>query len=114
VVKINCPTDDEVESLAEVKATRDILEHNAGVVNDVYVRKAGKKARYSVGVRIDIDDAYHLESWRLIKKVVADLCTAPLELDQYHNRYWTNPGVILCHARVGLSPPSSKRNSYSN
>jgi hypothetical protein len=74
-VKLGCPSDDEADSLAEIKATRDILEHNAGVVNDVYIRKAGKKARYTVGVRIDIDDSYHLTSWRLIKKVVADLTT---------------------------------------
>ncbi len=72
-VKLGCPSDDEMESVAEVKATRDILEHNGGVVNETYVRKAGRKARYSVGLRIEIDDAYHLSSWRLLKKVVTDV-----------------------------------------
>jgi hypothetical protein len=75
-LKLDCPTDDEIDALAEVKAARDILEHNAGVVNDTYVRKAGKKARYAVGDHVEIDDAYHLESWRLIKKVVADVTAA--------------------------------------
>lgn len=42
-VKLGCPTDDEADALAEVKATRDILEHNAGIVNDIYVRKAGRR-----------------------------------------------------------------------
>jgi hypothetical protein len=72
-VKLGCPTEDETDSLAEVKATRDILEHNGGVVNDIYVRKAGRKTRYSVGDHAEIDDIYHLASWQLIKKVVADL-----------------------------------------
>jgi hypothetical protein len=73
VVKLSCPSDDEISALAEVKATRDILEHNAGVVNEVYIRKADKKARYAVGDHIEIDDTYHLESWSLIKKVVSDV-----------------------------------------
>lgn len=72
-VKLDCPSPEEVDTLAEVKAARDILEHNAGVVNDVYVRKAGKKARYTVGEQIEIDDAYYLSSWKAIKKVVKEV-----------------------------------------
>jgi hypothetical protein len=75
-VKLDLPTEDEIDALAEVKATRDILEHNAGVVNETYRRKAGRKARYAIGDRVRIDDAYHLDSWRLIKKVMADVSTA--------------------------------------
>ena len=77
-VKLDCPSDDEIEALAEVKAARDILEHNAGVVNEIYLRKAGAKARYARGDPIEIDDSYHLESWRLIKKVVADVSSAAI------------------------------------
>jgi hypothetical protein len=75
-VKLDCPTEDEIDALAEIKAARDILEHNAGVVNEVYRRKAGRRARCEVGDQIEIDDAYDLESWRLIKKVVRDLPSA--------------------------------------
>jgi hypothetical protein len=75
-VGIRCPSEDEIEALSEVKAARDVLEHNAGVVNEVYLRKAGKMARYAAGERIEIDDNYHLESWRLIKKVVHDVAAA--------------------------------------
>jgi hypothetical protein len=75
-VKLDCPTDDEVAALAEVKAARDVLEHNAGVVNEVYIRKAGKNARYPAGEKVEIDENYHRESWRLIKKVVADVTAA--------------------------------------
>lgn len=75
-VKLDCPADDDVDALTEIKATRDILEHNAGVVNDLYLRKAGKRARYVAGERIEINEEYHLASWLLIKKVVADLTAA--------------------------------------
>ncbi len=71
-VRLGCPTADEIASLAEIKAVRDILEHSAGVVNAIYLRKAGTKARYADGEAVEIDDTYHLESWRLIKKLVSE------------------------------------------
>ncbi len=77
-VKLDCPTEDEIDTLAEIKAARDILEHNAGVVNEIYLRKAGKKTRYGVGDHVEIEDIYHLESWRLIKKVVRDITSAAI------------------------------------
>lgn len=75
-VQLDCPTEDEIEALAEIKATRDLLEHNAGVVNEIYRRKAGRRARYEIGDYVEIEDAYHLGSWRLIKKVVGDVTSA--------------------------------------
>jgi hypothetical protein len=42
------------------------------------LRKAGKRARYPVGDHVELDDAYHLESWRLIKKVVRDVTSAAI------------------------------------
>jgi hypothetical protein len=75
-IELGCPADEEIAALAEAKASRAILEHNLGIANDVYVRKAGKKARAAAGEPIEIDDTYHLESWRLLKKVIADLTAA--------------------------------------
>lgn len=75
-VKLGCPTDDEADTVAEIKATRDVLEHNASVANEVYLRKAAKKARFALAEFIEIDDDYHLESWRLVRKIVADLATS--------------------------------------
>ena len=77
-VKLGCPDDDEIDALAEIKAARDLLEHNAGVVNETYRKKAGKKARYGLGEHVEFEDAYHLESWRLIKKVVRDVTSAAI------------------------------------
>lgn len=45
-------------------------------MNELYVRKAGKKSRFAVGDRVEIDDDYHLASWKLFKKSVSDLTTA--------------------------------------
>ncbi|MGH7173535.1 MAG: hypothetical protein ACRELG_24910 [Gemmataceae bacterium] len=77
-VKLDCPAEEEIDALAEIKAARDILEHNAGVANEIYRRKAGKRARYEVGDHVELEDAYHLESWRLIKKVVQDVTSAAI------------------------------------
>lgn len=77
-VRLDCPSDDELETLAEIKAARDILEHNAGIVNELYLRKSGRKARWAAGDRIEIAAAYRLDSWALIQKVVGDIATAAI------------------------------------
>lgn len=76
--QLGCPTDAEIERLAEVKATRDVFIHNRGVANAVYVQKAGDKARFQVGEVAEVPEPYHRESWELIKKVVADLSDAAI------------------------------------
>lgn len=42
----------------ELKATRDLIAHNSGVINDVYIKKAGELARGHSGEKIKIDKAY--------------------------------------------------------
>jgi hypothetical protein len=64
------------EGANSMPVTDEILEHNAGVVNEIYRRKAGRKARYEMGDHVEIEDAYHLQSWSLIKNVVRDLTSA--------------------------------------
>jgi hypothetical protein len=78
LVKLGYPTPDEIEALAEMKASRDILVHNKGVVNAVYVSKAGGKARYKDGDALEISEPYHRASWELVKKVIADVSDAAL------------------------------------
>jgi len=73
---LGCPTADEVERLAEAKATRDVLIHNRGVANEVYVDKSGRRARFRVGDRVDVPEPYHREVWELLRKVVAELSDA--------------------------------------
>lgn len=76
LAKLGVPTADEVERLAEIKAGRDILVHNKGIVNATYLAKAGRGARFAVGQKLEIDVPYHLASWESINKLVRDLSTA--------------------------------------
>lgn len=75
-VGLGCPAAVEIDRLAEMKAARDLLEHNEGVVNETYLRKAGSQARYPLGDFVEIDDPYHFGCWLLTRKVVADVAAA--------------------------------------
>ena len=41
-----------------MKAARDCLEHNRGVINQDYLNKAGTAARYAEGDSVQIDEPY--------------------------------------------------------
>jgi hypothetical protein len=75
---LGCPTTDEIERLAEIKASRDILVHNNGIANATYVSKAGKHARYRDGEKLDIPEKYHRASWETINKVIRDVSAAAI------------------------------------
>ncbi len=78
LTKLGCPTADEIEKLAEIKASRDVLVHNNGIVNATYVSKAGSRARYKDGEKLEISEQYHRASWETISKVVLDISAAAL------------------------------------
>lgn len=77
--RLNCPTPDEIEQIAEAKAARDVLIHNQGVAGKQYETKAGNFARYTDGQRIEIPQEYHQQTWELIRKVVTDLSMAAMD-----------------------------------
>jgi hypothetical protein len=77
-VKLGGPTDEQIAHLAEIKASRDILAHNRGVVNQTYLDKAGSHARYEIGQRLEVPEPYLLDSWLLIQGVIQDLATAAI------------------------------------
>ena len=77
-VKLGCPSVDEIERIAEAKASRDALVHNRGVAGKTYESKAGKLARYAEGQTIDIPEAYHRGVWELIRKVVSEVSDAAI------------------------------------
>ena len=76
--KLGCPTADEIDWIAEAKASRDVLVHNRGVASKIYESKAGRNARYKDGERIDVPEPYHRQTWELIRKVVADISNAAI------------------------------------
>ena len=77
-VKLGCPAADEIERIAEAKASRDVLVHNKGIVNKTYESKAGNRARFREGDRIGIPEHYHRETWELIRGVVSDVSDAAI------------------------------------
>jgi hypothetical protein len=76
VVNLGCPTGDEIERVAEMKAARDLVIHNSGVVNAIYLDKAGSKARYALGEKVVIDRTYFDECWTLARRLVDDIAAA--------------------------------------
>ncbi len=74
--RLGCPSADEIARFAEAKATRDVLNHNRGVVTDRYVEKAGGLARYKAGELVDVPDNYHRDTVGLLRKMAADVTTA--------------------------------------
>jgi hypothetical protein len=76
--KLGCPSADEIQRIAEVKASRDVLVHNKGIANTTYESKAGSLARFREGEKLDIPEDYHRETWVLIRKVVADVSNAAI------------------------------------
>jgi hypothetical protein len=76
--KLGCPTANEIDRIAEAKASRDVLVHNKGVANKTYESKAGNLARFHDGERIDITEPYHRETWELIRKIVTDVSDAAI------------------------------------
>lgn len=74
--KLGCPTAEEINRVAEAKASRDVLAHNRGVATMSYEAKAKPLGRYADGERIEVGEAYHRATWILLCKVVADVTDA--------------------------------------
>jgi hypothetical protein len=74
--KLGCPNQDQIERLAEIKASRDVLVHNNGIANSVYIEKAMGRDRFSDGGSLELPEPYLSESWQLIKDVVTDVANA--------------------------------------
>ncbi len=68
----------DVETFAEMKATRDVLEHAGGIANATYREKAGRAARVNVGASVNVSDDYHIEAFRLVRKLIEDLANAAI------------------------------------
>ncbi len=74
--KLGCPSKDEIDRIAEAKASRDVLVHNRGIANRIYETKAGRLARFQEGEKVSFPEGYHRATWDLIRKIVSDLSNA--------------------------------------
>lgn len=79
IVKLGCPSWEQVERLAEIKASRDVLVHNEGIANSIYVDKSMGQARFKEGDTLEIPEHYHRDSWELIKQVVSKIADAAID-----------------------------------
>ena len=61
--------DPAFEDYLAIKATRDLLIHNAGIANAVYRSKAGATARAEVGAQVGIDQRYFDDCVATIKRI---------------------------------------------
>lgn len=53
----------------EVAATRDLVVHNNRVINNLYLDKAGKKARGGLGTKVPVDKDYYSGALAALKRV---------------------------------------------
>jgi hypothetical protein len=72
ILSINIPQSAK-DCYTEIKATRDLLVHNDGIINETYLRKAGKQARGGLGQRIPVDEMYIDQAFGIMKKLVKTL-----------------------------------------
>ena len=70
------PGRDSPGKLYEMKAARDCLEHNRGVINRDYLNKAGTAARYAEGDLVQIDEPYLMECFTLLRDVIVAMAAA--------------------------------------
>lgn len=75
-VHLGCPDDAQREAICEMKAARDVLEHNRGVVGRDYLDKAGAAARYAPGDTVQGDEPYLLDRFALLRGVIEAMAAA--------------------------------------
>ena len=72
-IRFQALSDAHVARVAEIKASRDILAHNVGIVDEIYLRKAGDLARAGLGEKLPITRPYTYDSADFLRGVVASL-----------------------------------------
>lgn len=63
----------DIKNIAELKATRDIIVHNGGIVNDIYLKKSGELARHAAGEKVSVSSEYVLHCWVTLSRVLLEL-----------------------------------------
>jgi hypothetical protein len=82
----------------ELKATRDLLVHNARQVNEIYLEKAGAKARGQLGDAIPVDSAYFDAALATMKRL-SGIVKRDVEKAFPRNRGAAQQGVEADEAR---------------
>lgn len=72
-------TQDKLEKLAEAKACRDILVHNAGIANKIYIIKSGGAVRCGEGQIMDVSGDYTKDVWSLLVSILITVIDSVIE-----------------------------------
>lgn len=64
---------------AEIKATRDVLVHNDGITNEIYLRKVVNGARADNNEKLPIDSEYFDESIACMKRLISSIYQQMME-----------------------------------
>lgn len=67
------------DTYSEIKSSRDILIHNAGVINKIYIKKSGKYARGSIGDNMPLDSNYFDEAMKCMKRLIQTIYSKLLQ-----------------------------------
>lgn len=79
LVNLNSLPEDTILSISEAKASRDILVHNAGIANSIYVNKSGSAARHSDGELIGVSGDYTKDTWSLFVTTIVGITDELIE-----------------------------------
>ena len=77
-VNLGCPDENQRGALGEMKAARDVLEHNRGIVGPDYIDKVGPFTRYAEGDFVQIDEPYLLQCFTLLRGIVETMAEAAI------------------------------------
>lgn len=81
-------SDDKWNIWYEIKATRDIIVHNLGIINETYIEKAGVSSRGNLGDTVRVDTSYFLSSIKFMKKIIST-CNAIIKDEfVFNNDYY--------------------------
>ena len=72
-VNITGPSEDEILEISEIKASRDIIVHNDGVCNEIYIGKSFTKSRGVIGTPLCFDHDYVFSSWTFLNTVMENV-----------------------------------------
>jgi len=78
ILNVGLPSDLK-DQFAEIKATRDVIVHNSGRVNEIYLQKAGQLARAANREQLPVTTDYFTSTIACLKKLVIALYKQILE-----------------------------------
>ena len=73
IVHISSPSEKQIDSLVEMKASRDLIIHNSGIINEVYIRKVGAFGRGRLGETISLPERYLRQTFNLLTTIIRDV-----------------------------------------